>query len=147
MVSKTAENGHTPPSDPEAEQAVLGAILVRPEVLDRVADLIEPTDFYCKAHGRIFQTFLDVAKEGRPVDYVTVSALLKDRGQLEGVGGPVFLVELRDQCGFAVNAEHYAGLVLGKARVRRVREAAEEIAHAAAGRIENVSEFLDHAEA
>ncbi len=53
-------SGYTPPANPEAEQSVLGAILVRPEVLDRVADLIEPGDFYREAQARIFQTMLDL---------------------------------------------------------------------------------------
>jgi replicative DNA helicase len=136
----------TPANNPEAEQSVIGAILVRPEVLPKVAEILAPSDFYREAHGRIYQTMLDLHGKNEAVDLVTVTAFLKDRGQLEGVGGPVFLAALSEQVGFAVNAEHYARIVLDKARVRRIREAAEEIAQAAAGRIENVSEFLEAAE-
>ena len=100
--------GYTPPANPEAEQSVLGAILVRPEVLDRVADVIGPADFYREAHGRIYQAMLDLYGRGEPVDLVTVTALLKERGQLEGVGGPVFLAGLSEQVGFATNADYYA---------------------------------------
>ena len=74
-----APAGYTPPANPEAEQSVLGAILVRPEVMDRIADVIVPEDFYREAHGRIYQAMLDLYGRGEPVDLVTVSALLKER--------------------------------------------------------------------
>ena len=77
--------GYTPPSNPEAEQSVLGAILVRPEVLDEVSDLLVADDFYKEAHGRIYKTMLDLCGKNDPVDLVTVCALLKERSQLEGV--------------------------------------------------------------
>ena len=125
-----APGGYTPPANPEAEQSVLGAILVRPEVLDRVADLIEPVDFYREAHGRIFQAMLDLYGRGEPVDLVTVTALLKERGQLEGVGGPVFLAALSEQVGFATNAVSYAGLVHDKSVLRRLLDTTQEIASA-----------------
>ena len=141
-----APGGYTPPANPEAEQSVLGAILVRPEVLDRVADLIEPADFYREAHGRIFQAMLDLYGRGEPVDLVTVTALLKERGQLEGVGGPVFLAALSEQVGFAANADYYAGLVHDKAVLRRLLDTTQEIAGACLAPVENVAEFLDTAE-
>ncbi|MCX5888187.1 MAG: hypothetical protein NTY36_01885 [Deltaproteobacteria bacterium] len=81
-----------PANNPEAEQSVIGAILVRPEVLPKVAEILAPSDFYHRPHRCIYQTMLDVAREGRPVDYVTVTALLKDRGNLETVVGPLFLM-------------------------------------------------------
>jgi replicative DNA helicase len=138
--------GYTPPANPEAEQSVLGAILVRPEVLDRIADLIVPEDFYRQAHGRIFKAMLDLYGKGEPVDLVTVNALLKERGQLEGVGGPVFLAGLSEQVGFATNAEYYANLVRDKAVLRRLLDCTQEIASACLAPVENVAEFLDTAE-
>ncbi|MGD0215998.1 MAG: replicative DNA helicase [Desulfobaccales bacterium] len=138
--------GFTPPANAEAEQSVLGAILVRPEVLDRVADLIAAGDFYREAHGRIFQAMLDLYGRGDPVDLVTVSALLAERGHLEGVGGPVFLAGLSEQVGFATNADYYAGLVHDKAVLRRLLDTTQEIAGACFGPVEDVAEFLDTAE-
>jgi len=136
----------TPPANPEAEQSVLGAILVRPEALDRVAELLTPEDFYRQAHSRIFRGMLDLYGRGEPVDLVTVSALLKERGQLEGVGGPVFLAALSEQVGFATNAEYYANLVHDKAVLRRLLDAGQEIAGACLGPVEDVAQFLDAAE-
>ena len=74
--------GYTPPANPEAEQSVLGAILVRPEVMDRIADVIEPVDFYREAHGRIYQAMLDLYGRGEPADSITVAAALADSGDL-----------------------------------------------------------------
>jgi replicative DNA helicase len=138
--------GFTPPASPEAEQSVLGAILVRPEVLDRVADVIAAGDFYREAHGRIFQAMLDLYGRSDPVDLVTVTALLDERGQLAGVGGPVFLAGLSEQVGFATNADYYAGLVHDKAILRRLLDTTQEIAGSCFGPVEDVGEFLDAAE-
>ncbi|MHB9074638.1 MAG: replicative DNA helicase [Desulfobaccales bacterium] len=141
-----AKTGYAPPANPEAEQSVLGAILVRPEALDRIADLIAPEDFYRQAHGRIYQAMLDLYGKGEPVDLVTVNALLKERGQLEGVGGPVFLAGLSEQVGFATNAEYYAGLVKDKAVLRRLLDCTQEIASGCLAPVEDVAGFLDTAE-
>ena len=138
--------GYTPPANPEAEQSVLGAILVRPEVMDRIADVIVPEDFYREAHGRIYQAMLDLYGRGEPVDLVTVSALLKERGKLEGVGGPVFLAGLSEQVGFATNAEYYANLVRDKSVLRRLLDCTQEIAASCLAPVENVADFLDQAE-
>jgi replicative DNA helicase len=137
---------YLPPANLEAEQSVLGAILVRPEVLDQVADNLSAGDFYREAHGRIFQAMLDLYEREQPVDLVTVTALLKERGQLEACGGPVFLSGLSEQVGFATNAEHYAGLVGDKAVLRRLLDAAQDIASQCLGRVEDVAGFLDRAE-
>lgn|GEM_PF-944802 len=117
----------TSPANPEAEQAVLGAILVRPEVLDRVTEILKPGDFYREAHGCIFRAMLDLSGRGNPVDLVTVTALLKERGQLERVGGPVFLAALSEQVGFATNADYYAGLVHDKAVLRQYQELGQNL--------------------
>jgi len=137
---------YTPPANPEAEQSVLGAILVRPEVMDRVADLLTPKDFYRQAHSRIYQAILDLYNRHEPVDLVSVNALLKERGHLEEVGGPVFLAGLSEQVGFAANADYYARLVHDKAVLRRLLDCCQEIAGDCLGQVEDVEEFLDRAE-
>ena len=146
-VKRLSGPGHefTPPSDTEAEQSVLGAILVRPEVLDRVATTVKPDDFYRTAHGVIFQTMLDLQGKNEPVDLVTVCGLLKERGKLEDVGGPAFLAGLSEQVGFATNADHYARKVREKAILRRLLDASQGIAGACLASIENVAEFVDAA--
>jgi replicative DNA helicase len=134
--------GYQPPANLEAEQSVLGAILVRPEVLIEVAVLISPEDFYREAHGRIYQAMLDLDGRGDPVDLVSVNALLKERGQIEGVGGPVFLAQLSEQVGFATNAAYYARVVRDKAALRRLLDTSQQIAAGCLAPVENVQEFL-----
>ena len=82
-----SRSSYEPICDPEAEQAFLGSILVAPEVMGRIANLIAPADFYQGAHGRIYKAMLDLYGRGEPVDLVTVSGHLKERGALEGGGG------------------------------------------------------------
>ena len=138
--------GNTPPANLEAEQSVLGAILLRPESLDRVADMLAPRDFYREAHQRIFQAIIDLYNRHEPVDLKTVTFLLHERAQLEGAGGPVFLAGLSQQVGTAANVDYYARLVHDKAVLRRLLECSQEIAGACLNPVENVEEFLDWAE-
>jgi hypothetical protein len=132
----------TPPANPEAEQSVLGAILVTPEKLDQVVSIITPKDFYREDHGRIYQAMLDLYGRGDPVDLVTVTALLKERGQLEGVGGQVSLAGLSEQVGFATNAEYYGKIVRYKADIRRLLDCTQGIASACLAPVENVADFF-----
>ena len=137
---------YTPPASAEAEQSVLGAILIRPEVLDRIADILSPADFYREAHGIIYRAMLDLYAKNEPVDLVTVNGLLKERGQREAVGGAVFLAGLSSEVGFATNAVYYALKVKEKADLRRLLDATQEIAGACLAPVENLAEFMDMAE-
>jgi replicative DNA helicase len=139
-------SGTLPPANEEAEQSVLGAVLLRPTTLDQVADLITPEDFYRPSHRKIFQAMLDLYARGEPVDLVTVTALLKERGLLDEVGGPVFLASLSEHVGLAANAAHYAKLVHEKSVLRRLLDCTQEISRACLGPVERVDEFLDWAE-
>ncbi len=144
--SPAAPAGNTPPANLEAEQSVLGAILLRPESLDRVADFLATADFYREAHSRIYQAVIDLYNRHEPVDLKTVTFLLNERGQLEAVGGPIFLAGLSEQVGTAANVDYYARLVHDKAVLRRLMECSQEIAGACLKPIEDVEEFLDWAE-
>ena len=137
---------YTPPANLEAEQSVLGAILVRPAVLDELVGQLHETDFYREAHSRIFHAMLDLYDANFPVDLVSVCAYLKDRNQLEGVGGPVYLAGLSEAVGFATNALYYAKIVREKAVLRRLLDASQEIASACLAPVENVAEFVAQAE-
>jgi replicative DNA helicase len=139
--------GLTPPANLEAEQSVLGAVLLRAQSLDQVADLLSPEDFYRSGHGNIFQTMLDLWGKGEPVDLVTVTALLKERGRLEEVGGPVFLASLSEHVGTAANVGYYAKLVHEKSVLRRLLACCQNLTQACLSPVEDVEAFLDKAEA
>jgi hypothetical protein len=113
---------YEPPKALEAEQSVLGAILVAPEKLTQLIDFLVAPDFYREAHGKIYQAMLDLVEEGVPVDLVTVSAKLRDRGHLEACGGTVFLAGLSEEVGFATNVAFYAQIVHDKSTLRRLMD-------------------------
>jgi replicative DNA helicase len=138
--------GISPPSAPEAEQSVLGAILLRPSMMDEVADILNPPDFYREAHRKIFRAMLEIYLRQEPVDFVTLHNLLKERGQLEEVGGLLYLSGLSEHVGIAANADHYAKIVRDKATLRRVLAASQDIAGACLAPVEDVPEFLEWAE-
>lgn len=144
--SSEAPPGYTPPANPEAEQSVLGAILVRPIVLDEVVDLLQPEDFYREAHANIYRVMLGLYNSEQPVDLVTVTSRLKEVGWLEGIGGPVFLAGLSEQVGFATNALYYAKIVQKMAVLRRLLDASQEIAWACLAPVEDLAEFVSEAE-
>ena len=83
-----------PPQNLEAEEAVLGGILLDPDAIGRVADLLQPEAFYLNAHREIFRTALMLHGQGKPTDLTAMSAWLADTGSLEKVGGNGRLVEL-----------------------------------------------------
>ncbi len=145
-MKKETNLKYTPPNSPEAEQSVVGAILLRPSVMEEVADLLSVADFYIEAHRRIYRTMLELYLRNEPVDLVTVSNLLKERGQLEEVGGPLFLTNLSEHVGIAANAPYYARIVKDKAKLRRLLAASQEIATACLARVESVDEFIDWSE-
>ncbi|WP_132220466.1 replicative DNA helicase [Laceyella sacchari] len=114
-----------PPHSMEAEQAVLGSILLNPDCIHDVA--LSPDDFYVRAHHIIFQTIRDISDTGRPVDLVTLTAELQGRKRLDEAGGVIYLNELASTVPTAANAEHYAKIVEEKAMLRRLIQTAEQI--------------------
>ncbi|OPX21124.1 MAG: replicative DNA helicase [Desulfobacca sp. 4484_104] len=143
---KSEPEERRPPANLEAEQSVLGAIMLQGEALDRVADLLRPEDFYREAHGQIYRAMLDLYQRREPVDLVTVTARLQDRQILDEVGGPVFLTDLNAQVGTAVNVDYYAKIIHEKSVLRRLIARAEEIASSCYTPVEDVAELLDWAE-
>ncbi len=107
-----------PPQSLEAEQATLGAMLMEREAIARVVDLLEPRDFYSPQHQMLYHAVLDLFNDSQPVDLVTLSARLQDRGQLEDVGGTSYLLALQEAAPTAAAVTHYAKIVREKAILR-----------------------------
>ena len=137
---------YTPPASLEAECACLGSLFIRPELMDEAVELLTPEDFYQIKHGKIFFAMTDLYGIEEPVDQVTVTQYLKDRGQLEGCGGPVYLAALSEAVGFATNFQAYAKTVRDKSRLRHLLNATQEIAGACFAPVDNVDEFIEAAE-
>ncbi len=135
-----------PPQNLEAEQAVLGAILLQNEAIDETLEVLTPDDFYRETHREIFRVMVDLSDRGTPVDAITLPAALKTRGKLEATGGPAYIAELANCVPTAANVAHYARIVGEKAILRALASTATAIASSAYDVPAQVDEFLDEAE-
>ena len=135
-----------PPQSIEAEQSVLGALLIDKDAVIEVADFLRPEDFYRGHHGTIYSAVLDLYERREPVDLVTVSEVLERRGQLDAVGGSAYLTSLINLTPTAVNSVHYGRIVERKAVLRNLISAAGRIAGIGYEDGSDVSEAVDRAE-
>lgn len=115
------------PTNVEAEEAILGGILIDPEAISRIAELLRPEFFAISAHQVIYRSALDLFFQGQPTDLMTVTTRLADRNQLEQVGGQTKLAQLVDRTVSAVNIDQYAVLVEDKYQRRKLIEAGNNI--------------------
>jgi hypothetical protein len=118
-----------PPQDLDAEQAVLGAMLYARQAIDDASAVMDPADHYRPAHETIHRAILALHAEGEPVDPITLGAYLGKTGELARVGGITYLHTLANAVPIASNAEQYAEIVHGKARLRHLIETATRIAN------------------
>lgn len=117
-----------PPQALEAEESVLGAMLLAPAAIETVADILDPADFYRESHGRIYRAALQMYARNEPVDAITLTGELEQRGELDSVGGRVRIRELARLVPAAANVAHYAGQVRETATLRSLIRAGGEIA-------------------
>lgn len=117
-----------PPQNLEAEQAVLGALMLEPEVGSSVFEILQPEDFYRDNHRLIFSALRDLFERGDPVDLVSVAEALRQAGRLEQVGGIATVSEIARSVPSAVNVDFYAQLVAEKSMLRQLIRVAGRIA-------------------
>jgi replicative DNA helicase len=117
----------TPPHDLDAEASLLSAIFINNDVLLDITDILTPDDFYKGAHKKIFRAILNLASQEEPADLVTVAHALKQKDELESIGGAAYLASISDAAPVAVNAVHYARIIQGKASLRVMIDAASKI--------------------
>ncbi|MBK8540299.1 MAG: replicative DNA helicase [Ardenticatenia bacterium] len=135
------------PANVEAEQALLGSILIDPSAVVRVGALVAADDFSRPAHGQIFAAVVALYSRREAVDIVTVLTELERRGAAEETGGAAYLTSLIERTPVAAHVEHYAGLVARAAMRRRLIDAAGEIARIAyEDEAETIDETVDKAE-
>ncbi|MDO6477473.1 replicative DNA helicase [Alteromonas sp. 1_MG-2023] len=125
---KNVEKLKVPPHSIEAEQAVLGSMLIDRESWDKVAELVTDTDFYNHSHQVIFKVILKLLGESQPVDLITVSEALEHRNELEDAGGFAYLAELAKNTPSSANVTSYAKIVSERAITRELIGVAHEIA-------------------
>lgn len=109
-----------PPHNLEAEMALLGAILVDPDLFEVAGEHVRPADFYAHVHETIFQAIADLRAARRPIDKISLAEQLRLRNDLENVGGLAYLSSLMDTVQTATSAEYYAKIIAEKAGLRRI---------------------------
>jgi len=139
--------GRMPPHSLEAEQSVLGAILLDSDAIQRVIDIIEPDDFYRDAHKIIYLACLDLEAAAQPIDLVTLAEALRRENNLEKAGGAVYLTSLANTVPTAANVEHYARIIADKALLRHLIRVATIVAQKGFEEGQRAPELLDEAEA
>jgi len=135
-----------PPQNLEAEQSLLAGVLVDPESMNKVVDVVLPEDFYRDDHTRIFELMLDLYEKNEPIDIVTVSSAAKDKGILEKIGGVTYLNTLVDLMPTSANITQYAKMVREKALLRNLMKVSTEIIEKGYEVETNIDGYVDDAE-
>lgn len=135
-----------PPQNNEAEQAVLGAMLIKKDAISAAAELLTSDDFYRAAHRIVFEAIMALYQANEAVDMITVTERLKKNGELEKAGGIAFITALANAVPTAANVVFHAQIVRQKAQLRHLINAATEIAGTAYEDAEPVEEIMDGAE-
>jgi replicative DNA helicase len=135
-----------PPQNLEAEESVLGAMLLSPGAIGAVSEIVDAGDFYRDSHGAIFRTALALYAKGEPVDAITLIDALEERGELEAVGGRSRVHELAALVPATANAAHYARIVRETATLRGLIRVGGEIARLGWDRPGETPDLVDRAE-
>lgn len=135
-----------PPQDIEAERSVLGALMLDKNAVIKVADLIVAGDFYQPSHSKIYETILGLFEKNEPIDILSVTNKLKDKGQLNEIGGSSYLTELINSVPTASHIAHYAKLIRDKKVLRELIKASAEITEKVFENADDSENLLDDIE-
>lgn len=134
------------PYSVEAEQSVLGAILIDKEAIVKVADLLDAEDFYDQKHQRIYEAVLNLYAKNSPIDILTLAEQIKGNGFYEMVGGPIYLTNLTNFVPTAAHVEQYAALVSEKSMRRKLIEVNKNISEMVLNEANNLSGLIEESE-
>ena len=135
-----------PPQDIDAEKSVLGALMLEPNAIIKVADVLLSKDFYKPEHQTIFQVILELFEKSKPIDILSVTSRLKEKKQLKDVGGSSYLTELVNSVPTTAHINYYADLIKKKSIFRGLITASSEINEKAFVADQEADEFLDEVE-
>jgi len=146
-MSGIEKTGRIPPHDSAAERSVLGAILLSNDSIHRVVELgLLAEDFYHVGHQRVFDALLSLSSRNQPLDLISLSSTLKDRGIYDEIGGHSLLTALVEDTFAISNLTHYTKIVKNKALLRRLIDTASDLVSQAFEGVEDVEGFLDECE-
>ena len=140
------QHGRTPPHNIEAEQAVIGAVFLEAEAFSTAAERLTSKDFFRASHQVIFQAMYELFEKGEPIDLVSVTILLTNKGEIDVAGGAVYLTEVAESVPTAANIDYYARIVEEKALLRRLIKTATDIVTESFDKEDSVESVLDTAE-
>ena len=146
QVAQFSSTAPVPPQNLEAEESVLGAMMLSPGAIGAVSEILDAGDFYRESHSKIYRAALGLYARGEPVDAITLVDELEERGELEDVGGRVRIHELAALVPAAANAAHYARIVREMATLRGLIRTGQEIARLGWERPGEVAVLVDQAE-
>ncbi|MFH0804452.1 MAG: replicative DNA helicase [Candidatus Zambryskibacteria bacterium] len=146
MDSQKKTHLRIPPNNTEAEKALLGSVMLRPEVMFEITDLAHSASFYSEKHRLIFETMLELFSKRNPTDLLTVSARLKEKNLLDEIGGNSYLGELVNSVPSAANASYYAQIIQKKHIARNLIGAADFISSLGYDEASELEELLDQAQ-
>lgn len=138
--------GRIPPQSIEAEQSVIGSMLIDKEVIPVVMEILKPEDFYRPDNKEIYDVIIELFDKAQPIDLITVSERLKLHGKLELVGGLEYLTNIATDVPTTANVKHYAKIVEEKSLLRKLIKASSEIVDLGYSASEEVTHIMDKAE-
>ena len=146
QVARLANAAPVPPQNLDAEESVLGAMMLSPGAIGAVSETLDASDFYRESHAKIYRAALALYAKGEPVDAITLADELEQRGELEEAGGRVRIHELAALVPATANAAHYARIVREMATLRGLIEAGQEVARLGWERPGETADLVDRAE-
>ncbi|OQB08675.1 MAG: Replicative DNA helicase [Parcubacteria group bacterium ADurb.Bin216] len=146
MTMKNSNQVRLPPQDIDAEKGLLGSLMLDKDSIIKVADVLRPEDFYKTAHRNIYKSIEDLFTQGEPIDLISVSSKLKEREELESIGGVAYLTELINCVPTASHVQTYAQIVQKKRVLRDLIDAGQDIAMMGYDEEQDPDHLLDRAE-
>jgi replicative DNA helicase len=147
MTTEKRSKLRIPPQHIDSEKAVLGSIMLRPHAIHEVSDFINAESFYVSKHSLIYKTMLELSSKGEPIDILSLSHKLTEKGLLDQIGGSDYLTEIANSVPSSTNIKHYADIINKKHILRKIIEAGDDISELGfKDDEEDVFEILDKAE-
>ncbi len=146
MASSKEELKKLPPQNLDAENFILGSLLIDQNVIVKIADILNPEDFYKENHGQIYSAMRELYAKKEPIDILSLTSKLEEKGFLENIGGRTYIANLANAVGTTSNVVYYAELVQRKATLRRLIAAAADIGEMGYNEDEEIDKLLDEAE-
>ena len=146
MANISNKKLRTPPQNLDSERAVLGSIMLKPDGMNDIIDIIGPDSFYAEKHRFVFQAMLGLFAKSEPIDLLSLSSKLKEKKKLDQIGGSSYLTELVSSVPSAANIKHYANIIQKKAVMRGLLEVSNQIGELGYADDKDLEVILDEAE-